>query len=158
MLDDLYSDRLLQAAASLPPARRLDAPCASARKMSRVCGSEIVIDLAVEDGVVADFGLEAKACALGQASAALVAQRLVGAAVDGFQPLRDTMRAMLKEDGPPPSEERWRELEWLRPISAYPQRHASTLLVFEALAECAVQLNGDAAQLRPKDGAAAITP
>lgn len=136
MLSDLYSDRILAAAAAIPPARRLDHPDASATKASRVCGSEVTVDLAMRDGAVADIGLEARACALGQASASIVACNIVGASAGELRRLRDEMRAMLKEGGPPPSGARWAELSALRPIKDYPQRHASTLLVFEAVAAC----------------------
>lgn len=134
MLNDLYSERILAAAAAIPPARRLPAPDASARKVSRVCGSEVVVDIVVEDGRVADFGIEAKACALGQASSSIVARAVIGATPEELFRVRDEMRAMLKDAGPPPAGARWRELEALTAIRDYPQRHASTMLVFDAVA------------------------
>lgn len=136
MLSDLYSDQILAAAAAIPPSRRLASPDATATKLSRVCGSEVTVDVVMTDGRVADIGVEARACALGQASASIVARNIVGAdAADLFQ-LRDEMRAMLKDNGPPPLAARWAELAALRPIKDYPQRHASTLLVFEAVCTC----------------------
>lgn len=141
MLSDLYSERILDAAAAIPPARRLTAPGASATKTSRVCGSEVAVDLVVEDGAVADFGMAAKACALGQASASIVARNIIGASAGELYALRDAMRAMLKENGPPPHlveglGARWKDLEALSAIRDYPQRHASTLLVFDAVCAC----------------------
>jgi len=136
MLNELYSERLLDAAAAIPPVRRLDNPDATARKVSRVCGSEVEVDLNVREGVVAEFGLEARACALGQASASIVARNIIGARPEELYRLRDEMRAMLKVGGPPPTGERWRDLAALAPIADYPQRHASTLLVFEAVCAC----------------------
>lgn len=135
MLNDLYSERILAAAAAIPPARRLAAPDASARKVSRVCGSDVSVDLVLKDGAVADFGVEAKACALGQASSSIVARNIIGASPPELFRLRDEMRAMLKEGGPAPAGARWRELEALSAIRDYPQRHASTLLVFEAVCD-----------------------
>ncbi|VAW01104.1 Putative iron-sulfur cluster assembly scaffold protein for SUF system, SufE2, partial [hydrothermal vent metagenome] len=142
MISDLYSGGILDAAAAIPPARRLAAPGASAKKISRVCGSEIEVDLMLKDGVVAEFGMAARACALGQAAASIVARNVVGASVGELYQLRDEMRAMLKEDGPPPTGARWRELALLETIRDYPQRHASTLLVFEAICDCLDQLAG----------------
>jgi NifU-like protein involved in Fe-S cluster formation len=140
MLNDLYSDRILAAAAAIPPARRLSSPSASARKVSRVCGSEVVVDLSMKDGRIADFGLEAKACALGQASASILARNIVGAAPAELFAVRDALRAMLKDGGPAPQGDRWRELEALSAIAGYPQRHASTLLAFEAVCEALASL------------------
>lgn len=136
MLGDLYSDLILKAAAAIPPARRLESADASATKTSRVCGSEIDVDLKMDGDRVAEFGMAARACALGQASASIVARRIIGASAGELLRLRDDMRAMLKENGAPPSGGRWAELAALQPIRDYPQRHASTLLVFEAVAAC----------------------
>lgn len=140
MLSDLYSGPILDAASAIPAATRLDAPDATAKKISRVCGSEVEVDLRMNDGVVADFGMTARACALGQASASIVARNIIGAGAAELLRLRDEMRAMLKENGLPPAGERWRDLAGLEPISNYPQRHASTMLVFEAVADCLSQL------------------
>ncbi len=140
MISDLYSGGILEAAAAIPPARRLPSPDASAHKVSRVCGSEVTVDIVVSDGVVADFAMEARACALGQASASIVARNIIGEGAPELLKLRDEMRAMLKKKRPPPSGERWKELAMLEPIRDYPQRHASTMLVFEAVADCLDQL------------------
>lgn len=142
MLGDLYTDGVLDAAAAIPPARRLDEPQASATKVSRVCGSEVTVDLSLDDGAVSDFGMEARACALGQASASILARNIIGAKVNDLYRVRDEMRAMLKEGAESPSGERWRDLAMLAPIRDYPQRHASTLLVFEAVCDCLDQLGG----------------
>ncbi|MEL6363743.1 MAG: iron-sulfur cluster assembly scaffold protein [Pseudomonadota bacterium] len=136
MLADPYSNALLELAGSLPPARRLDAPDASATRRSRVCGSEVAVDLKLADGAVADFAIEAKACALGQASSGALAASIIGATPAELRALRDDMRAMLKEGAPPPTGERWSAMAALEPIRDYPARHASTLLVFEAVVDC----------------------
>ncbi len=140
MLSELYTGGVLDAAAAIPPARRLSSPDASATRTSRVCGSEVSIDLVMADGCVADFGMEARACALGQASSSIVARNIIGASAEELYALRDQVRAMLKENGPPPAGERWAELAMLAPIRDYPQRHASTLLVFEAVCACLDEL------------------
>ena len=146
MISDLYAGGILDAAAAIPPLRRLAAPDASAKKVSRVCGSEVEVDVQLSDGVVADFGLEARACALGQAAASIVARHIIGATPAELYVLRDQMRAMLKQGGTPPTGERWEELALLEPIRDYPQRHASTLLVFEAVADCLDQLGCSASE------------
>lgn len=140
MLSDVYSDAILKAAATIPPARRLAAPQASSRRSSRVCGSEVAVDLVMERGVVAEFGMEAKACALGQASASILARNIIGAAPSELYAVRDSMRAMLKDAGAPPEGGRWSELASLAAVRDYPERHASILLVFEAVADCLDQL------------------
>lgn len=136
MIGEIYSQQILDAAGAIPPARRLAKPDASAKKASRICGSEVDVDLVIEDGKVADFGMEARACALGQAAASIVARNIIGADAAELYRLRDQMHAMLKEAAPPPEGARWRLLAALEPVRDYPQRHASTLLVFDAVAAC----------------------
>ena len=140
MISDLYSDGILDAAAAIPPVERLPSPQATAKKVSRVCGSEVEVDVTLDNGIVSEFGMSAKACALGQASASIVARNIIGASVSELYQLRDDMRAMLKEDEPAPSGDRWQDLSLLSAVKDYPQRHTSTLLIFEAVCECLDQL------------------
>ncbi len=136
MIGAIYTDKILDAAGSIPAAKRLAAPDATAKKVSRVCGSEVEVDLKLKDGKVVEFGMEARACALGQAAASIVARNIIGASVPELYRLRDEMRAMLKDGAPPPSGERWKDLAVLEPVRDYPQRHASTMLIFEAVVAC----------------------
>jgi NifU-like protein involved in Fe-S cluster formation len=135
MIDELYSATILRLAANMPRAGRLAAPDASAEKVARLCGSRIVVDVTLgEDGKVADFAQEVKACALGQAAAAVLGAHVVGATCEEIEVARDAFRDMLKAGGPPPTG-RFSDLSMLAPVKDYPQRHASTLLAFEATAE-----------------------
>jgi NifU-like protein involved in Fe-S cluster formation len=134
MIDDLYSAKILKAAANMPRAGRLAAPDASAERVSKLCGSRVTVDVRLEDGRVADYAQEVKACALGQAAAAIMGANVVGASVEEIEMARDALRAMLKQGGSPP-EGRFAELAMLAPVKDYPPRHASTLLAFEATAE-----------------------
>jgi len=132
-LSDLYSEKILDIAGNAPQPGRLGDPDASARKVSRVCGSVIEVDIKVEDGVIAAYGHEISACALGQTSAAIVARQIVGTPAADVLALRQAMHAMLKAEGAPPGG-KWSELKYLEPVRDYPARHTSTLLVFDALA------------------------
>jgi NifU-like protein involved in Fe-S cluster formation len=134
MIDDLYSARILALAANMPRAGRLAAPDASAEKTARLCGSRIVVDVVMKGERVADFAQEVKACALGQAAAAVMGAGVIGASVQEIEMARDAFRAMLKAGGPPP-EGRFSDLAVLAAVKDYPPRHASALLAFEATAE-----------------------
>ena len=83
MIDELYSARLLGLAANVSRLGRLPHPEGSAEKVSKLCGSRILVDVALKDGRVADFAQEVKACALGQAAAAVLAEHVIGATVAG---------------------------------------------------------------------------
>ena len=136
MIDDLYSARVLKLVANIPHTGRLAAPDASAEKVSKLCGSRILVDVKVKAGRVSDFAQEVKACALGQAAAAVLGAHVVGATAEEIEMARDGLRAMLKAGGPAP-EGRFSELSVLEAVKDYPARHASTMLAFEAAAEAA---------------------
>lgn len=140
MIDDLYSNRILALAANMPRAGRLAAPQASAEKVAKLCGSRIIVDLVLTDGKVSDFAQEVQACALGQASAAILGANIISATVDEIRQARDGLRAMLKEAGSAP-EGRFADLGVLAPVRDYPARHASTLLAFEAALEAAAAID-----------------
>jgi NifU-like protein involved in Fe-S cluster formation len=131
MIDDLYSDRILRLAANMPRAGRLADPDGTAEKTAKLCGSRIVVDIRLENGRVVDFAQEVKACALGQAAAAVLGANVIGASVAEITTGRDELRAMLKAGGPAPTG-RFADLAVLRPVREFPPRHASTKLAFEA--------------------------
>jgi NifU-like protein involved in Fe-S cluster formation len=134
-LSDLYSEKILTLAANVPAAPRLADPDATARRVSRVCGSIVEVDLKLQDGVVSAYGQSVSACALGQTSAAVVAANIVGASPDELRLVRTQMIAMLKAGGAPPAGQRWSDLQYLEPVREYKPRHASTLLVFDAVVD-----------------------
>ena len=136
MIDDLYSAKVLALAANMPRAGRLAAPQGSSEKVSKLCGSRVLVDVALEDGRVVDFAQDVKACALGQASAAVLGEHVIGASVAELESARDALKAMLKAGGPPP-EGRFADLKVLEVVRDYPPRHASTMLAFEAVVEAA---------------------
>lgn len=132
-LSDLYSQKILDLAGNAVQPGRLGQADASARKVSRVCGSMIEVDLLVRDGVITGYGHDVSACALGQTSAAVVAREIVGTPVAEFLAVRQAMHDMLKAEGSPPGG-KWEDLKYLEPVRDYPNRHMSTLLVFDAVA------------------------
>lgn len=134
MIDDLYSAKLLRLAAEMPRAGRLAEPDATSEKVSKLCGSRIVVDVKVEDGRVADFAQEVKACALGQAAASVLGAHVIGASLEELEATLDAFRSMLKAGGPAP-EGRFGDLALLAPVKDYPARHTSTLLAFETAVE-----------------------
>ena len=138
MIDELYSARVLKLAANLPHLGRLPDPQGSAEKVSKLCGSRVVVDVALEGGLVSRFAQDVKACALGQASAAVLGARVLGASLAEIELARDQFRAMLKAGGPPP-DGRFSDLSMLAPVKDYPARHASTLLAFEAATDAVRQ-------------------
>jgi NifU-like protein involved in Fe-S cluster formation len=149
MIDDVYNAKILSLAGNIPRIGRLDDPDATATAHSKLCGSTVTIDLKMDDEVVTDFAHVVKACALGQASSAIVAEHVVGATAAEMREIRERMLKMLKENGTPPSEGRFADLRYLEPVRDYRARHASTMLAFDAVVDAIGQIE------RKRAGAAA---
>lgn len=130
----LYSQRILALAADIPHAARLAEPQVSAKKRSPLCGSTVTVDLVVQDGRISQFGQDVRACALGQASAAILARNVIGLRREEVAAARDELFAMLKSEGPVPREP-FEAAEVLLPARDYKNRHASIMLAWDATLE-----------------------
>jgi len=130
----LYSGRILELAAAIPHQGRLAAPMGSAKKRSPLCGSTITVDVSVEAGRITEFAQDVKACALGQASAAVLGGVVLGRNRAELEAARDALRAMLKDGGPVPAAP-FDGYEVLIPARDYKNRHASILLALDAVCE-----------------------
>ena len=138
MLNEIYNKRILELASDIPFSERLDAADASATAVSKLCGSKVTVDVRLEGDKVVAYGADVKACALGQASSSIMARHVIGASAEELHEVGAAMRAMLKESAAPPREifgGKWKDLEVLEPVRDYKARHASTLLVFDAVEE-----------------------
>jgi NifU-like protein involved in Fe-S cluster formation len=144
MLDEIYNRRILELAADIPRLGRLPAPMATAVAHSKLCGSKVVIDVTMDGGVVTDFAHDVKACALGQASASIMARHVIGSTPEELRLVREQMRRMLKEGGAPP-DGRWADAQVLEPVRDFKARHASTLLAFDAVVDAVEQIEAKAA-------------
>jgi NifU-like protein involved in Fe-S cluster formation len=131
-LDDIYNQRILELSANIGRTERLADADASATAHSKLCGSTVSVDIKLAGDRVCAFGQTVKACLLGQAAAAIMAQHIVGSAAQELREVGAAMRKMLKSNGPPPGG-RWADLAVLEPVRDYKARHASTLLVFDAV-------------------------
>jgi NifU-like protein involved in Fe-S cluster formation len=132
MLNDVYNAKILDLAAHIPRLGRLQAPDASATAHSKLCGSTVTVDVKMDGGAVTDFAHDVKACALGQASSSIMARHVIGATPAELREVRETVRKMLKENGPPPAG-KWADVAFLEPVRDYKARHASTMLTFDAV-------------------------
>jgi NifU-like protein involved in Fe-S cluster formation len=137
----LYNRDILRLAASIPHLGRLDAPQGSADKRSPVCGSRVMVDIVLdEEGRIAGLGQEVKACALGQASAALMGASAVGRTPDDLAAARDALATFLAGRRDDPGD--WPGLSIFAGARPFTARHPSILLAFEAAAEAAALAAG----------------
>jgi len=134
----LYSARILALTADIPHLGRLENPQASIRKRSPLCGSTVTVDLDLEAGRVSRFAQEVKACALGQAAAAVLGGAVIGRSVPELEQAAAQLEAMLKAGGPVPDAP-FEGFEALIPAREFKNRHTSILLAVQAAAEAAKQ-------------------
>src|SRR5262245_341452 len=118
MINEVYNQRILELAGNIPRLGRLPQPDATATAHSKLCGSTVTVDLAMQGDTVTDFAHEVKACALGQASSSIMARQVVGAKAGELRELRDAVRRMLKENGAPPTG-KWADVAVLEPVRDY---------------------------------------
>jgi NifU-like protein involved in Fe-S cluster formation len=137
--EDIYSQRILELAAAIPRTARLEAPHASATAHSKLCGSTVSVDLAMEGDIVTDYGQSVKACLLGQSSASVMGREIIGSNAAELRAVGAAMRKMLKQGGRPPTG-KWGDLAVLEPVRDYKARHASSLLVFDAVEDAIAQI------------------
>ncbi|TPG14536.1 iron-sulfur cluster assembly scaffold protein [Sphingomonas oligophenolica] len=131
----LYNEQILRLAASIPHHERLGTAMATAEKRSPVCGSRVTVDVSVDrGGRVSEVGMMVRACALGQASASLLATSILGKTPEELAAARDALTAWLARDGDAPD---WPGIDVFTPALDYTARHPSIRLAFEAAAEAA---------------------
>lgn len=101
MINDLYNTGILSLAANIKHVGSLEAPHGSSRQVSKLCGSWVEADVKIADGKVEDFAIRLQACALGQTSASILSENVIGASLDELTTVRSDLHAMLKENGAP---------------------------------------------------------
>lgn len=134
----LYNLEILRLAAAIPHHQRLDHPGGTSEKRSPVCGSRVTVDIIVDEaGRVAELGMLVRACALGQASAALLGEAVIGRTPGEIADARDALAAWLAGERAAPPD--WPGIDLFTPALPHRGRHASIRLAFEAAAEAAAQ-------------------
>ncbi|NBB26539.1 iron-sulfur cluster assembly scaffold protein [Porphyrobacter sp. SLTP] len=100
---------------------------------SRSCGSVIALGLALaENGHVGQIGMTVSACAIGQASAALLARSAVGADPARIVDTMSTLTTWLAGESGLPD---WPGLDVLSPALPHAGRHGALLLPWKAACE-----------------------
>lgn len=132
----LYTTEILRLATSIPFLGRLPEADGTSQRRSPVCGSQITVDVKLDaDGRVRSLGQTVSACALGQASAALMARGVIGKSVAELEAISVGLASWLSGTGSQP--EGWDGLKVFAPALSHSARHGAIRLPFEAVAEAA---------------------
>jgi NifU-like protein involved in Fe-S cluster formation len=132
MIDDIYNKDVLRLAANIGGLEPLEKPDTTASLRSPLCGSSIEIALTTDDNLITGYSQKIKACALGQAAAAVMAYAAIGKSASDIQTIRDQVEAMLSDGSKPPGGE-WAALAALAPAKDAKPRHGAILLPFDVV-------------------------
>lgn len=131
--DDLmriYNQELMALSAQAETPHHLSRPEMSAKAVSPICGSEVMVELTVRDGKVTGFGYEVEACALTKSVVAVMKNAILGKTRQDIARAGEQLRGMLEGGSPPAGD--WAGLKILQPVIEYKARHNSIMLPFEA--------------------------
>jgi len=128
----LYTPELLALAVELAEYPPLETAALHAEARSPTCGSTLAIDIARDgDGRIARLGMRVRACAVGQAAAAIFARHAPGRDPAEIRTALARLEAWLEDEGPAPE---WPDLSLVAPARAYRARHGAMLLPWKAAA------------------------
>lgn len=126
----LYNRDILALAVATADYPLLETAPRRASLRAPLCGSAIIVDLDMgAAGDITAVGLHVEACALGQASAALLARHAPGRSLTDIRATRDAIVAWFAGGDTPPD---WPGFDLLAPARDYPARHGAILLPFDA--------------------------
>jgi nitrogen fixation NifU-like protein len=81
-VDDFYRDYILDHYRNPRNFGRLEQVDAQAEDLNPLCGDQIKMELKVDDGVVSDVRFSGRGCAISQASASMLTERVKGMKLD----------------------------------------------------------------------------
>ncbi|MEO9468800.1 iron-sulfur cluster assembly scaffold protein [Parasphingorhabdus sp.] len=136
----LYTREILRLAVSIPHQQRLDKPDGTAEVRSQTCGSRVCVDVMVtSDHRIDKLGVDVNACALGQASTAILAEEAIGKSLDELCDARDQFAKFLDALTDEPGS--WKNLDLLKPAQEHKGRHAAILLPYDAAVQAMKNAN-----------------
>ena len=128
----LYTTQILRLAAELTPDRALERCDGRAELRSPTCGSTVATSVMIaEDGTVAALSQVVRACAFGQAAAALVEREAAGRSAADVELAIEQLSDWLASGRDDPGG--WPGLETLAPARSRTARHGALLLPFRTL-------------------------
>ena len=130
--DRLYTPAMLSAAVELASYPPLQTAQLHGSARSPACGSTLDLDMDLDSaGAIANIGMKVRACAVGQAAAAIFARHVKGRSATEVDAALADLARWLEDDGPEPD---WPDLALIAPARDYRGRHGAILLPWKAAA------------------------
>jgi NifU-like protein involved in Fe-S cluster formation len=126
----LYTPELLALAVELAEWPPMETAPLHGEVRSPTCGSTLAMDLKADgQGRIERLGMRVRACAVGQAAAAVFARRALGLSEPEIALALAKLEAWLEDQGPAPE---WQGLNMIAAARDYPARHGAMLLPWRA--------------------------
>ena len=136
----LYTPELLALATELARFPLSDDLSLRGKGRSRTCGSTASLGLNLSSsGTIETVGMRISACAVGQASAAIMARGLAGKQTDEVKAVQQAISRWLESGGPLPD---WPGMDKIAPAHGYAGRHGAILLPWNAALDALSNANG----------------
>ncbi len=133
-LDSLYREVVLDHYRSPRGREPIASPDVRHDGFNPVCGDEVHLALAMDDGAVRDVQLKCRGCAISVASASMLAEILPGKSREDVERLTEIFRRMIHGEAPPAGLDLG-DLESLRGVAKFPVRVKCALLPWLTLRE-----------------------
>lgn len=133
-LDDLYRELILDHYRHPRHKGTLEEATAKAEGFNPLCGDEISVDVAVEDGVIKDVAFRGRGCSISQASASMMTECVTGRTKGEAIELLNSFKRMMME----PEKEldpELGDLEAFQGVAKFPVRVKCATLAWHVLEE-----------------------
>lgn len=114
-----------------------------------LCGDEITLQLAVDDGVVQDAKFDGRGCSISQASASMMTQQVRGKTLNEALSMAENFKKMMHGDED--AGKSLGDLQALQGVAKFPARVRCALLAWEALERTAEQADDGGNRTGPGD-------
>ena len=135
-LDDLYREAILDHRRNPRNRERVKAPDIEGDAINPFCGDEIHLQIALDDGRVANVGLQGEGCSINLAAGSMLTEAIRGKALDEVDALVGLFRSMMRGDAEAEAVLRSEgDLSNLAGVRDYPVRIKCALLPLSALTQ-----------------------
>ncbi|MBP7148240.1 MAG: SUF system NifU family Fe-S cluster assembly protein [Acidobacteria bacterium] len=138
-LDDLYRETILDHYRAPRGAKPLPRPDLAEDGLNPLCGDEVTVQLAMQDGRISDISVQSRGCSISVASGSLLAQQLKGLTVGEAERVLAAFKALMHGDEPPPDVDLG-DIEVLGGVRNFPVRVKCALLPWTTLEQALARL------------------
>jgi len=148
--DELYRELILDHYRNPRHREPLAEPDVVAEGYNPLCGDEVELRLAFDDGRVRDLSVRGRGCSISQASASMLTDVVIGKPVDEVRHLIDLFSAMVTDAEQTPPEELG-DLEALQGVAKFPVRVKCATLAWHTLEDGLKQREAGAQLVRHEE-------